>query len=105
MLHNNRDCLQGPASLCIMPHSMPADVDSHASLPDVEFKKGPLHLLDSVQEGVAGGNDLQPNIDQLSIEVSPRLNAVTLLTAVLASCLALAADQVAADERPQQQDS
>ena len=105
MLHNNRDCLQDTASLCIMRHSMTADVDSHASLPDMELKQGPLHLLDSVQEGVAGGNDLQPNINQLNIEVSPRLNAVTLLTAVLASCLALTADQVAADERPQQQDS
>ena len=44
---------------------MAADVDSYASLPDVELKQGPLHLLDSVQEGVAGGNDLQPNSERV----------------------------------------
>ena len=53
MPRNSRYCLQDTAQLRCMPHSMAADVKSHASLPDVELIQGPLHFLDSVQEGVA----------------------------------------------------
>ena len=81
---------------------MAADVDSYASLPDVELKQGPLHLLDSVQKCVAGGNDLQPKKPKFSL----RLNAVTLVTAVRNTCnRPTIAGKGAANKRPQQQNS